>query len=96
MLFNWAEAIRLTWPRGYDEVNINVGCPSDRVKNGSFGACLMAQPEVVASCVKAMQAAVDIPVTVKCRIGIDDMDEDEEMPDAIPLLFTQGKRGYRD
>ena len=61
--------------RGYDEVNINVGCPSDRVKNGSFGACLMAQPEVVAASVKAMQAEVDIPVTVKCRIGIDDMDE---------------------
>ncbi len=49
---------------GYDEVNINVGCPSDRVKNGSFGACLMAQPEVVADCVSAMQKAVDIPVTV--------------------------------
>ena len=67
---------------GYDEVNINVGCPSDRVKNGSFGACLMAQPQVVADCVKAMQAEVDIPVTVKCRIGIDDI--------TLSLLVQQG------
>jgi tRNA-dihydrouridine synthase A len=59
---------------GYDEVNLNVGCPSDRVKDGRFGACLMAEPALVAACVAAMKRAVKIPVTVKCRIGIDDQD----------------------
>jgi tRNA-dihydrouridine synthase A len=59
---------------GYDEINLNVGCPSDRVKDGRFGACLMAEPELVAECVAAMKGAVEIPVTVKCRIGIDDQD----------------------
>lgn len=59
---------------GYDEININVGCPSDRVKEGRFGACLMAEPELVADCVAAMKRAVTVPVTVKCRIGIDDQD----------------------
>lgn len=59
---------------GYDEVNLNVGCPSDRVKDGRFGACLMAEPELVATCIDAMKRAVKIPVTVKCRIGIDDQD----------------------
>jgi len=75
---------------GYDEVNINVGCPSDRVKNGSFGACLMAEPEVVAASVKAMQAAVDIPVTVKSRIGIDDMDEYEDLTRFIHIVADAG------
>jgi tRNA-dihydrouridine synthase A len=59
---------------GYDEINLNVGCPSDRVKDGRFGACLMAEPALVAACVAAMKQAVAIPVTVKCRIGIDDQD----------------------
>jgi tRNA-dihydrouridine synthase A len=59
---------------GYDEINLNVGCPSDRVKDGRFGACLMAEPELVAECVAAMKGAVKIPVTVKCRIGIDQQD----------------------
>jgi tRNA-dihydrouridine synthase A len=59
---------------GYDEINLNVGCPSDRVKDGRFGACLMAEPELVASCVDAMKRAAKIPVTVKCRIGIDEQD----------------------
>jgi tRNA-dihydrouridine synthase A len=59
---------------GYDEINLNVGCPSDRVQDGRFGACLMAEPALVAECVQAMKRAVDIPVTVKCRIGIDDQD----------------------
>jgi len=59
---------------GYDEINLNVGCPSDRVKDGRFGACLMAEPELVASCVEAIKRVVRIPVTVKCRIGIDDQD----------------------
>src|ERR1700751_6006495 len=61
---------------GYDEINLNVGCPSDRVKDGRFGACLMAEPDLVASGVDAMKRAVKIPVTVKCRIGIDDQDPD--------------------
>ena len=69
-----AEAARIGEDFGYDEVNLNVGCPSDRVKDGRFGACLMAEPELVASCVDAMKRAVKIPVTVKCRIGIDDQD----------------------
>jgi len=85
-----AKCAELSQERGYDEVNINVGCPSDRVKNGSFGACLMAQPDVVASCVKAMQSAVDIPVTVKCRIGIDDMDEDEDFARFIDIVADAG------
>jgi tRNA-dihydrouridine synthase A len=59
---------------GYDEINLNVGCPSDRVRDGRFGACLMAEPQLVAACVAAMKRAVKIPVTVKCRIGIDDQD----------------------
>ncbi|WP_343211009.1 tRNA dihydrouridine(20/20a) synthase DusA [Alteromonas lipotrueiana] len=80
----------LAQERGYDEVNINVGCPSDRVKNGSFGACLMAQPEMVAASVKAMQQEVDIPVTVKCRIGIDDMDEYEDFSRFIDIVANAG------
>ncbi len=69
-----AASARLAEDFGHDEVNINVGCPSDRVKSGAFGACLMAEPETVAACVAAMKAAVSIPVTVKTRIGIDDLD----------------------
>jgi tRNA-dihydrouridine synthase A len=70
-----AEAARLGAEEGYGEININVGCPSDRVQSGQFGACLMATPDVVAACVSAMQSAVDVPVTVKTRIGIDDHDD---------------------
>ncbi len=69
-----SEAARIGEDFGFDEINLNVGCPSDRVKDGRFGACLMAEPELVASCVAAMKSAVRIPVTVKCRIGIDDQD----------------------
>ncbi|MBF7074978.1 tRNA dihydrouridine(20/20a) synthase DusA [Glaciecola sp. MH2013] len=76
--------------RGYDEVNINVGCPSDRVKNGSFGACLMAMPETVAECVEAMQSAVNIPVSVKCRIGIDDMDDYEGLSTFVKTVEQAG------
>jgi tRNA-dihydrouridine synthase A len=76
--------------RGYDEVNINVGCPSDRVKNGSFGACLMATPDKVAECVAAMQSEVSIPVTVKCRIGIDDMDDYEGLSRFVSLVAEGG------
>lgn len=70
-----ARCARIGADYGYDEINLNCGCPSDRVQNGSFGACLMKTPEIVADCVAAMQAAVDIPVTVKCRIGVDDCDD---------------------
>src|SRR3954469_12076656 len=69
-----ATAAKIGEDFGYDEINLNVGCPSDRVKDGRFGACLMAEPELVARGVAAMKAAVTIPVTVKCRIGIDDQD----------------------
>jgi len=72
-----AAAARLGANRGYDEININVGCPSERVQSGSFGACLMAEPETVADCVSAMRDSVDVPVTVKSRIGIDDHDDYE-------------------
>ena len=69
-----AQAARIAEDFGYDEINLNVGCPSDRVRDGRFGACLMAEPALVAECVVAMKRAVRIPVTVKCRIGIDDQD----------------------
>lgn len=74
-----AACAKLAEDWGYDEVNINVGCPSDRVQSGAFGACLMAEPQTVADCVKAMKDAVSIPVTVKTRIGIDDMDDYENL-----------------
>jgi tRNA-dihydrouridine synthase A len=69
-----AEAAAIGADFGYDEINLNVGCPSDRVRHGRFGACLMAEPALVAACVEAMKARVSVPVTVKCRIGIDDQD----------------------
>jgi tRNA-dihydrouridine synthase A len=69
-----AQAARICVDFGYDEVNLNVGCPSDRVQDGRFGACLMREPALVGDCVAAMKAAVDVPVTVKCRIGVDDQD----------------------
>ncbi len=72
-----AEAAKIGEDFGYSEINLNVGCPSDRVQEGRFGACLMAEPQLVGECVAAMMAAVKIPVTVKCRIGIDDQDEIE-------------------
>ncbi|MGY6274737.1 tRNA dihydrouridine(20/20a) synthase DusA [Methylomonas sp. MgM2] len=75
---------------GYDEVNLNVGCPSDRVQNGSFGACLMAEPALVADCIAAMQQAVSIPVTVKSRIGIDDRDSYEELTHFIASVASAG------
>ena len=79
---------------GYDEVNINVGCPSDRVQNGAFGACLMAEPELVAENVTAMQAAVDIPVTVKNRIAIDDMDEEESLRRFLSIVAESGCKTF--
>ncbi|MCJ8322742.1 MAG: tRNA dihydrouridine(20/20a) synthase DusA [Rhizobiales bacterium] len=68
---------------GYDEINLNVGCPSDRVQSGSFGACLMAEPQLVAECVQAMEAAVSVPITVKCRIGIDDQDSEADLTNFV-------------
>src|SRR5690606_272739 len=72
-----AECVRIGAAYGYDEINLNCGCPSDRVQSGRFGACLMAEPALVAECVAAMRAAVNIPVTVKTRIGIDEFDSYE-------------------
>src|SRR5579871_1902547 len=75
---------------GYDEINLNVGCPSDRVREGRFGACLMAEPELVASCVAAMKRAVAIPVTVKCRIGIDDQDAEAALDALAHAVVAAG------
>src|SRR3984957_10893094 len=75
---------------GYDEINLNVGCPSDRVKEGRFGACLMAEPELVAACVAAMKKAVTIRVTVKCRIGIDDQDPEAALDALAQAVVTAG------
>src|ERR1700755_642725 len=74
-----ATAAKIGEAFGYDEINLNVGCPSDRVQNGRFGACLMAEPLLVAEGVAAMKRAVDVPVTVKCRIGIDDQDPEQAL-----------------
>ena len=75
---------------GFDEVNLNVGCPSDRVQSGAFGACLMADPPLVARCVASMKAAVSVPVTVKCRIGIDDRDSQAELEDFVGIVADAG------
>jgi len=74
-----AVAARIAESFGYDEINLNIGCPSDRVQSGRFGACLMAEPELVADCVRAMKDSVHVPVTVKCRIGVDDQDTEESL-----------------
>ncbi|MFM2667187.1 tRNA dihydrouridine(20/20a) synthase DusA [Vibrio mediterranei] len=81
-----ATCAKLAAERGYDEINLNVGCPSDRVQNGRFGACLMAEPELVAECVAAMKEVVDVPVTVKTRIGIDDQDSYEFLTRFVSLV----------
>lgn len=75
---------------GYDEVNLNVGCPSDRVQSGNFGACLMAQPEQVADCLAAMQSATSLPVTIKHRIGIDDRDRYEDLVQFVDTVAAAG------
>jgi tRNA-dihydrouridine synthase A len=85
-----AEAARIGEGFGYDEINLNIGCPSDRVQSGRFGACLMAEPALVADCVKAMADAVSIPVTVKCRIGIDDQDAEESLDAFIDTVADSG------
>lgn len=85
-----ATCAKLAAERGYDEINLNVGCPSDRVQNGRFGACLMAEPQLVADCVSAMRDVVDIPVTVKTRIGIDEQDSYEFLTDFISTVHEKG------
>ncbi|MGI9484270.1 MAG: tRNA dihydrouridine(20/20a) synthase DusA [Hyphomicrobiales bacterium] len=85
-----AQAAQIGEQFGYDEINLNVGCPSDRVQSGRFGACLMAEPATVADCVAEIKSAVSIPVTVKSRIGIDDQDEDEDLDKFIDTVAAAG------
>ena len=85
-----AACARIGAELGYAEINLNVGCPSDRVQSGRFGACLMREPALVADCVAAMRAAVGIPVTVKCRIGIDAQDEYEDLHKFVEPLVAAG------
>lgn len=85
-----AEAARIGESFGYGEINLNVGCPSDRVQSGTFGACLMKTPMLVAECVAAMKAAVRIPVTVKCRIGVDEQDTEEALDALADGVFSAG------
>ena len=85
-----AEAARIGEDLGYDEINLNVGCPSDRVQSGRFGACLMQEPELVAECMAAISAAVRIPATVKCRIGVDDQDPEESLFGLVDLCAQAG------
>lgn len=85
-----AEAARIGEQYGYAEINLNVGCPSDRVQAGRFGACLMKEPELVADCVAAMQAAVQVPVTVKTRLGVDDLDSYELLCQFVEKVAATG------
>src|ERR1700680_1446253 len=85
-----AECARIAAELGYDEINLNVGCPSDRVREGRFGACLMAEPGLVGDCVAAMKAAVAVPVTVKCRIGIDEQDPEEALDRLADIVVAAG------
>jgi tRNA-dihydrouridine synthase A len=89
-----AECARMGAEYGYNEINLNCGCPSDRVQSGAFGACLMAEPETVAACVTAMRGAVETPVTVKCRIGIDDCDEVPFLDRFIGTVSDAGCRRF--
>ncbi len=87
-----ADAAQIGAAFGYGEINLNVGCPSDRVQEGRFGACLMAEPELVGRCVRAMADKVDVPVTVKCRIGIDDQDSERDFQRFIDVVADHGCR----
>ncbi len=97
-----AECARIAADLGYDEINLNVGCPSDRVQEGRFGACLMAEPALVGDCVAAMTAAVGVPVTVKCRIGIDNQDPEQAlatlthavMPAGVAALIVHARKAW--
>lgn len=85
-----AEAARIGEQFGYDEINLNVGCPSDRVQSGRFGACLMREPALVADCFVAMRDAVSIPVTIKCRLGVDEQDELADLEHFIETVAAKG------
>lgn len=97
-----AQAARIAQDWGYDEVNLNCGCPSDRVQAGRFGACLMREPALVADCVAAMVATVDIPVTVKCRLGVDDDNEydafaafvDQQVAAGAPMVVVHARNAW--
>jgi len=89
-----AAAARIAQDFGYDEIDLNVGCPSDRVQSGRFGACLMREPVLVGDCVAAMRAAVSIPVTVKCRIGVDDQDPEQSLRALIDACAVAGVRVF--
>jgi tRNA-dihydrouridine synthase A len=89
-----AEAAKIGAEFGYAEINLNVGCPSDRVQSGRFGACLMQEPALVAECVAAMREAVSIPVTVKCRIGVDDQDPEQALRNVIGLCARAGVKTF--
>lgn len=88
-----AAAAKICVDYGYDEINLNVGCPSDRVQNGSFGACLMLEPVLVADCVAAMKAAVPVPVTVKCRIGVDEQEPEQALFELTKEVVSAGTDG---
>jgi tRNA-dihydrouridine synthase A len=85
-----AEAARIAEDFGYDEINLNVGCPSDRVQSGTFGACLMRTPDLVGACVGAMKGAVAVPVTVKCRLGVDEQDPEEALDRLADSVLAAG------
>jgi len=89
-----AEAASIGEAEGYDEINLNVGCPSDRVQSGRFGACLMREPELLAECMAAIAAAVKVPPTVKCRIGVDDQDPEESLFRLVELCAAAGVRTF--
>ena len=85
-----AEAASIGQSHGYDEINLNVGCPSDRVQSGSFGAVLMKQPKLVASCCEAMKKSTSVDITVKCRIGVDDQDPEQILPEFLNHISNSG------
>ena len=89
-----AAAAKMGEEAGYSEINLNAGCPSDRVQRGKIGACLMAEPELVADCMKSMQDAVSIPVTIKCRTGIDDLDSLEHLTHFVGTIAETGTRTF--
>lgn len=89
-----AAAARIGEDLGYDEINLNVGCPSDRVQSGRFGACLMREPELVAECMAAIVAAVRVPATVKCRIGVDEQEPEESLYGLVDLCAAAGVRTF--
>lgn len=89
-----AEAARIGEGFGYDQINLNVGCPSDRVLSGCFGAALMLEPKQVAQCISAMQRAVTVPVTVKCRIGVDDQIAEQTLPEFLQIIADAGCKTF--